>query len=130
MGRSVMRAAHRRLVACLALCSILFAAALPSFGHWLASKAGVAWTEICSATGLKRIPFDAGSGGEPADDRAGVHCPFCRPQDQQPAALPVHLFPIFFADARSEPPSVASALPPRLFPAWPAWQSRAPPAFS
>ena len=124
-----MRTWYRRQIAWLALCAVVFAAAAPAFAHWIASTTGLDWIEVCSATGLKRIPFDNGSKDAPAGEHAEKPCPFCRSQDHQPA-VPAALFHIFFSDARVVAPSVAASLPLPRSPALPAWRSRAPPTFS
>lgn len=120
----------RKRIAWIALCAIAFASAAPMVSQVIAAATGVTWVEICSVTGLKRVPFDAGSNNAPVEDHATKHCPFCRIQGQQPVVPPGHTFHIFFSDARSESPLASVDLPLRPFPVWPASLSRAPPAIS
>lgn len=126
----MIRASLQRRIAWLALCTIAFASAAPVLSHVIAAATGVRWVKVCSAAGLKRILFDAGSKNVPQDDGANGHCPFCRIHGQQSVVPSQHAFHMFFSDARSESPLVSVDLALRLFPDWPPSLSRAPPAHS
>ena len=73
---------HRRLIALLALCSLLGGAVLPAWAHALTVKRGALLSiEVCTAEGLRVIapdvsaPGDAPVSGTAADHLK--HCPFC-----------------------------------------------------
>lgn len=77
---------HRRL-AWLALCAVFFGAFAPSVSKLLAASQGIAWIDVCSAQGTKRIAVDL--GGKPTPDAPRVadnYCDYCLLQQHSPVA--------------------------------------------
>lgn len=75
---------HRRLT-WLALCAMVFGALAPSISKWLATSQGIAWIEVCSAQGTKRIAVDLNGKQTPeAPAMADSHCGYCLLQQHSP----------------------------------------------
>lgn len=75
---------HRRL-AWLALCAVVFGAFAPSVSKLLAASQGIAWIEVCSAQGTKRIAVDLGNKQSPETPAmADNHCGYCLLQQHSP----------------------------------------------
>jgi hypothetical protein len=69
----------------LALCAVVFGAFAPSVSKLLAASQGIAWIEVCSAQGTKRIAVDLGGKQSPeAPAMADSHCGYCLLQQHSP----------------------------------------------
>lgn len=139
-----LRRATQRLIASLALAVVAFAALAPALANAFGvnNMGPMAWIELCSGQGTKRIAVDA--AGDPVVSVAAVdgadssrqtaahmgeHCPFCN-IEHTPAALPLAL-----------PPTVPQTQAHQAFPAlfyaakrpmhaWAPALARAPPALA
>jgi hypothetical protein len=124
---------HRRLIALLALCSLLGGAVLPAWAHALTVKRGALLSiEVCTAEGLRVIapdvsaPGDAPVSGTAADHLK--HCPFCAHTMGAPGMPPSPLA-WTATPLRLDPPALFLHAPRTLYP-WQLAQPRAPPPFS
>ena len=135
-----LRRATQRFLASLALVVVTFAALAPALANafGLNNMGPMAWIELCSAQGTKRIAVDsAGDPITPADGSEGSqraadaaeHCPFCH-IELATTTLPLALAPVVPHDtSRGEFPALFyAAARPRF--AWAAARSRAPPTAS
>jgi Protein of unknown function (DUF2946) len=139
-----LRRSTQRFIASLALAVVAFAALVPALANAFGvnNMGPMAWIELCSAQGTKRIAVDSAGdpivSGAPVDgaDKSrqaaahmGEHCPFCH-IEHTPAALPPAL-----------PPTVPQTQAHQAFPAlfyaakrpmhaWAPALARAPPALS
>lgn len=136
-----LRRATQRFLASLALAVVTFAALAPALANALGlnNMGPMAWIELCSGQGMKRIAVDAAGDPIPAVDGAdknqqnatqmGEHCPFCHIEHAAaalPSALPLGVpqtlthqaFPGLFYAAK------------RPLHAWAPARARAPPILS
>ena len=80
---------HRQF-AWLALCAVLFGAFAPSVSKLLAVSNGIAWIEVCSAQGAKKIAIDSESKQHSEIPLiADNHCGYCLLQQHSPF-IPTH----------------------------------------
>ena len=116
----------------MAILAVLFGSVAPSLTTFLPSSSGQAWIEVCTSTGTKLVAVDV---DETQDDQknsihTGVHCPYCRLQQDLPAVAHAPGV-LMLADGSvrevPEPPALTPPLPAAV---WPAHHSRAPPQFS
>lgn len=115
----------------LATLAILFGSLAPSLSAALASSPRQAWAEICTSTGVKLIAIDAGDSPEEHNSsHTGVHCPYCRLQQDLPAIAHAASVLVLLNSAVRRVPAYVTVAPPRLAILWPAHHSRAPPFFS
>ncbi len=126
----VMYTMNRRFAAWIACFAILFAALAPSISHAMAASRGDAWTEICSAAGIKLVAVADGQG-DPADVRSPTshleHCPFCATDACSVSLLPGSAWSMPLLKGRDTHPSLFfQASSPLAI--WTLAQSRAPPA--
>lgn len=133
----------RHLTLWLALLATLAGSLAPSLSHALAGQGlpNTLWAEICTATGIKKMPLGPVEAermqsdahvetGKPAKPASTVHhddCPYCRLQVELPALPPVaDPLPLQLAEGPSFPPLYYQSRQ-TLF-AWTSAQPRAPPA--
>ena len=127
----VLRRLRTRILWIAAL-AVLFGSVAPSLTTFLALSSGQAWIEVCTSTGTKLVAVDV---DETPDDQknsihTGVHCPYCRLQQDLPAVANAPGV-LVLADGTVRGVPVPPALTPPLPAAvWPAHHSRAPPRFS
>lgn len=75
---------HRRL-AWLALCAMIFGAFAPSISKLLVATQGISWSDVCSASGAKRVVVNLVFSETPEMPMAGdVHCGYCLLQHYSP----------------------------------------------
>lgn len=86
-GGMVFNTIIRRCAAWIACIAMLFAAMAPSMSHAMSVRGGDAWTEICSAAGIKMVPAADGQG-DPATSVTLDHCAFCATHPTHIALLP------------------------------------------
>ncbi|MBY0237703.1 MAG: DUF2946 domain-containing protein [Burkholderiaceae bacterium] len=67
-----------RQLAGWALCALTFAALAPTLSGWFAANSNTVWSEVCSATGTRRVAFDLGPSKAPATSQPGKHCQYCQ----------------------------------------------------
>lgn len=121
----------RRQVAWIALCAVTFAGIAPAISQWVASSTGTTWVEICSSAGIKRVALGSDKAPVPVGDHGGTtHCPFCRLQNDLPAAPPFTVTLFRVAEAEDQKPQLPVATPVHTKSAWPPALSRAPPQIS
>ncbi len=127
-----MHTTTRRFAAWIACLAILFAALAPSVSHAMAASRGDAWTEICSAAGIKLIKASDGQG-DPAETPTASshleHCPFCATHPSTVSLLPASGWSMPLLNGRDTHPSLFFQAPSPLA-IWTLAQSRAPPAAS
>lgn len=120
----------RNRILWIAAAMLLFSALAPSLTSFVGSHAAQTWIEVCTSTGTKLVPMDAEEDSEQHSMHTGVHCPYCRIQQDLPAiAHAPNVLVLAEGSVRGIP------LPPELTPpftaaVWPAHRSRAPPSFS
>ncbi|MEY3253832.1 MAG: hypothetical protein RL227_2805 [Pseudomonadota bacterium] len=91
----------RRLAAWIALAAVGLGLLLPAWAQAVGGSGATAWTEICTAQGMNRVPVLAdGATDGPAPvspDSAMAHCPWCllaaAPAWAPPPATPVWPMP-------------------------------------
>ena len=109
--------------------TVLFGALLPAIAATTRGPDGDSWLEICTAYGIERVVFAAGSSDdEPAQLEQA--CDWCRLQGEVPAILlqsAKHCVPL--ARSASCVVPVRTVLPPH-FVDWQPASPRAPPAHS
>jgi hypothetical protein len=126
----------RRFAAWAACLAILMSALAPSASHALALARGVdiAWMEVCSVAGIKRVKADAGidKAGAPASHdtlaQAG-HCPYCGTHAAS-FALPPAAAPAFQLTGGAGMRPLLFYQSPGPLPVWTDAHSRAPPVVS
>ena len=128
----VMNTITRRFAAWIACCAMLFAALAPSISHAMSAARGDAWTEICSADGVKMVKAMDGQGDPAAGDvdkSSGhlEHCPFCATHPSSVTLLPGSAWSIPIVVGHDRYPPLFFQSPSPLA-AWTPAQSRAPPA--
>lgn len=118
--------AHRRGITWLAAWAILAAAFAPMVSRVMAAADPLAWAEVCTQFGAKRVMLASDDGSQPAPSSPMEHCAYCVAAPHGPALPPVAL-------AAWQPPALQFELP-RLFLVAPyplfAWSpalARAPP---
>lgn len=136
-----LRRTTQRFIASLALVVVTFAALAPALANafGINNMGPMAWIELCSGQGTKRIAVDsagdpitsvdgANNGSQSATPH-GEHCPFCH-IEHTPATLPPAL-------PQAVPQTLAHQAFPALFyaakrplHAWAPALARAPPALS
>jgi hypothetical protein len=107
-------------IACLAM---LFGALAPSVSHAMRADA---WTEVCSASGVKMVKVMAGKGDPAGADKHLEHCAFCATHAGAPALLPGNAGSMPLLVGRDSYPPLFFQSPSPLA-AWTHAQSRAPP---
>lgn len=121
----------RRCTAWIALVAMWLGLLLPTLAHALAEPGNTAWTEVCTAQGMKRIPVDATAVGQ-ADAPVSLngvldHCPWCTLTASSamapPPAPPVLMLPAIGGTTHPERFFTA----PRTPHAWRPSQPRGPP---
>jgi hypothetical protein len=125
MSRSLNRATRWA-----ALLALVLATLAPGIAHALRHARGdtLPWSELCSATGGKRVLFDSQTGvpGSPPHAHAFEQCTLCALHLGSWAPPPVAATHALRSDLRTTAPVVPPVLQqPRL--AWLAAQPRAPP---
>lgn len=121
----------RRWIVQAALFAVTFLAVAPTISHWVAATTRMAWVEVCTTAGVKRVAVQAGEAPAPADPHgAGTHCPFCRLQGDQPLDLAPQLALLAVPDLAHIAPDAPYAPPPRAARPWAPSLSRAPPPLS
>ena len=135
-----LRRTTQRWITSLALVVVTFAALAPALANafGLNNMGPMAWIELCSGQGTKRIAVD--SAGEPIVSvgasepieraaHASEHCPFCH-IELAATSLPPALAPVVPQDLSHDefPALFYAASRPRF--AWAAARSRAPPTRS
>jgi len=111
------------------LLALLLATLAPSVAHALRHLRGesMPWSQLCSATGSKRVVFDWQADGQPSPRvHAFEQCPSCVLQHGAWAPPPVAAAAALRADLQTSG-SAPRLIEPRLSPAWHPAQSRAPP---
>jgi hypothetical protein len=112
--------------------AILMAALAPAISHALAADNTAAWTEVCTASGSKRIQVKAVDREPvpgPADAQALEHCSYCTLQGHVPALPPSQ--PETALPVASGPnPLAAPHVAPQTIAVWQFAQPRAPPLFA
>jgi hypothetical protein len=120
------RAFIRRFAAWIACLAMLFAALAPSVSHAMAAAQGDAWTEICSASGIKMVKADMAGDTEQASPHL-EHCAFCATHPDALAVLSSKAWSIPVLAGREDfPPLFYQSSSPLAN--WSPAQSRAPPA--
>ena len=111
------------------LLALLLATLAPSVAHALRLLRGesMPWSQLCSATGSKRVVFDWQADGQPSP-RAhdSEQCAGCLLHQAGSAPPPVAATLALRADLQTSRPAPRSAAP-RPSPAWHPAQARAPP---
>jgi len=112
------------------LLALLLATLAPGVSHALRHLRGdtMPWSLLCSATGAKRLVFEAPAGDDGSIVRTHVfeQCTYCALHHDSPAPTPALSAPAVRADlAHALPVPVLQA--PRPQAAWRLAQSRAPP---
>lgn len=115
----------RRGAAWLVCVAMLFAALAPPMSHAMSARGSDAWTEICSAAGIKLVQTTAGQG-DPADAAAVEHCDFCATHPTDLALLLGNASGMPLLVGRDTYPALFFQSP-RPLAAWLHAQSRAPP---
>ena len=116
----------------IAILAVLWGVLAPSLSHFLVSSSGQAWIEVCTSTGTKLIAVDT---DEAPDDQknnihTGVHCPYCRLQQDLPAVAHAPGVLVLADGTVRGVPAPPALTPPLPAAVWPAHHSRAPPRFS
>ena len=124
-ARMVMHTTTRRFAAWIACLAMLFAALAPSVTHAMAASRGNAWTEICSAAGVKMVKADGADAQQSPDHLE--HCPFCATHPASIALIPGSAACMPLLEGRDTHPSLFFQSPSPLA-IWTLAQSRAPPA--
>ena len=124
----------RRFAARAASLAILMSALAPSASHALALARGVdiAWMEVCSVAGIKRVKADVGidkAGAPTSHDTLASHCPYCSTHAAS-FALPPAASPAFQLTGGAGMRPLLFYQSPRPLPVWTDAQSRAPPLVS
>lgn len=121
----------RQRVAWLLLAAVLLGALAPTVSRWLAgSNAGTGWVEVCTATGVNRVPADGSAPESPAHAALGEHCGYCRLQADLPFVLPAPPAQPVGSGTWTQRLSAAASPEPRAEAFWPCQLSRAPPQVS
>lgn len=114
----------------IALLAVLLGSIAPSVTSFAASTFGRTWIEVCTSTGTVMVAVDADEAPAGQGQHAGVHCPYCRLQQDLPAiANAPGVLVLADGSVRGVPQSL-SPTPPVAAPVWPAHHSRAPPQIS
>lgn len=94
-----------------------------------ASTPGSQWQEICTSTGMVRLPLDD-SEHHPADSGAGQSqdCPYCNLHAGHAGLPPAAIDPVAILPLREMPPAFFQAA--HTSSVWLAAQSRAPPSLN
>lgn len=139
-----LRRETQRWITSIALAAVTFAALVPALANafGLNNMGPVAWIELCSGQGTRRIAVD--NAGDPVVSTASVdgsessrqsaahmteHCPFCH-IEHTPAALPPAIAPaVPQTQAHQAFPALFYAAKRPLH-AWAPALARAPPALS
>lgn len=118
---------NRRLPGWIAVLVILLAALAPVLPQAQGLDEAMAWREVCSVHGARRVPVDVEDPtGAPAATHAAGHCPCCLGHDPVLPAAPVSRFVAVVVARRIDlPPAFLSA--PRTLHAWVSARPRAPP---
>ncbi len=130
-----MSRACRHRTAWIVLVTMWLGLLLPALAHATAEPGATAWTEICTAQGMKRVPVvaeavsDADAEGVATVSLNGAldHCPWCT-LASAPAVAPPPAAPVLWL-----PPAGAVGHPERFFTAprtphtWRASRPRGPP---
>ena len=121
----VLNTIIRRGAAWLACVAMLFAALAPSMSHAMSARGSDAWTEICSAAGIKLVQATDGQG-DTTDAAPMEHCDFCSTHPTHVALLPGNAssMPVLLGRDSYPPLFFQSSRP---LAAWLHAQSRAPP---
>lgn len=128
----VMKTITRRFAAWIACFAMLFGALAPSVSHALSAQRGSAWTEVCSANGVKMVQTMEGQGDPvqvDGENAAGHldHCAFCATNPASATLLPGSARCIPVQPGRDTYPPLFFQSPSPLA-VWTPAQSRAPPA--
>lgn len=127
-----MSPVSRNFAAWMACLAILLVALAPSISHALAATSEAqAWTEICTATGIKLVKVTDEQAGKSfftqKHDEHYEDCPFCR-IDNHAFTLPPGPATVRVAEPWVRPPpAFLYQAPPLRLSAWPARRTRAPP---
>lgn len=114
----------------MAALAVLFGSVAPSLTTFFASSTGKAWIEVCTSTGTKLVAVDTDEAPDDNGIHTGVHCPYCRLQQDMPAiAQAPGVLVLADGSVRGVPAPPALTLPPAVA-VWPAHHSRAPPQLS
>ena len=127
-----MKTITHRCAAWIACFAMLFAALAPSVSHAMSASRSDAWTEICSAAGIKmvKVTTAAEAPGSPSTEKSPVnleHCTFCATHCTAPGLLPASALKLPPVAGRRTHPSLFFQSPSPLA-IWTPAQSRAPPA--
>ena len=109
---------------------LLFGSVAPSLTTFVGKNSGITWVEVCTTEGTKLVALESDVDSEKHGMHTGVHCPYCRIQQDLPAiAHAPGVLVLADGSVRGVP---VPAEPKQPLPAavWPAHHSRAPPSFS
>lgn len=130
----LLRRAHRRFTAWLAMLAVLLSALAPTLAHAVvAASDGPRWVQVCSASGMVWVKLETHpgqadpqrSGHSAPSSEAAAQCPWCNPHGGA-AGLPVSAVATPPVSRRAEPaPAFISAA--TLSGVWSVAQARAPP---
>lgn len=128
MLHALQRLRHRILWLTAAV--LLFGSVAPSLTTFVGKHSGTTWVEVCTTEGTKLVALESGEDSEQHGIHTGVHCPYCRIQQDLPAiAHAPGVLVLADGSVRGvpRPPEPTQPLPAAV---WPAHHSRAPPSFS
>jgi hypothetical protein len=113
------------------LLALALATLAPGVSHALHHLRGdtMPWSQLCSATGAKRLVFEAPAGddGSFARTHAFEQCTYCALHHDGPLPVARIATPALRADLAHAVPALSSLQAPRPLPAWRFALSRAPP---
>ena len=125
----VLRRLRTRILWIAALV-VLFGSVAPSLTTFMASSSGQTWIEVCTSTGTKLVAVDTDEAPDDNSIHTGVHCPYCRLQQDLPAIAHAPGVLVLADGSVRGVPAPAAPTPPPAVAIWPAHHSRAPPQFS
>lgn len=124
-----MNDATRAIASWVAILAILMSAMAPTLSHAFGIQKNLAWLEVCTSVGAKRVASDDGareSAPAPANAHPLEHCPYCSLHTDLVLIPPGSTISLLLLALSQEFPAAFLAAP-RTLHAWIHAQPRAPP---
>ncbi len=128
MLHAFQRLRHR--IVWLVAAMFVLGSVAPSLTTFVGKHSGLTWAEVCTTEGTKLVALESDSDSDQHNTYPGVHCPYCRIQQDIPAVAHAPGVVVSADGTVRGVPLLTEPIHPLPAAIWLAHRSRAPPSFS